>query len=179
MGSIFKTDTFEHYTIRQASVKDADTVTRILRDAAQWLINKGIHQWDYYLSDDAAAEINQAIKAGTTYIVEDRDNQAIATFNLSMEQSELDISIWGARDDEALYLHRLAVDKDCRHKQIGRRLLEWIHVNSHLDRGVLRLDCVADNLSLNQFYADAGFTFSGHIHAKKIQFSRYEKRLNA
>ncbi|MFD1361205.1 GNAT family N-acetyltransferase [Lentibacillus salinarum] len=178
MVSLFKKNTFANYIIRRATASDVDTVIRILRDAAGWLRDRGIYQWDFYLTDEAASEVRQAIKAGTTYLVTD-NHQPVATFNLSHQQSELDASVWGNRDDNALYLHRLAVDKNYRHQQIGKKLLEWIQENSQTDSHVLRLDCVADNPELNQFYVKAGFTFSGYAEAMKIQFSRYEKPLNA
>lgn len=177
MVSFFKQDTCGDYTIRKASAGDADTVIRILRDAAAWLIDKGIHQWDSYLTNEAASEITQAIKAGTTYLVTEND-QPVATFNLSRQQNELDTSLWGSGNDNALYLHRLAIDKNYRHRHIGKKLLEWIQENCQSGSHVLRLDCVADNPGLNQFYVDAGFIFSGYAEAKKVRFSRYEKPLN-
>lgn len=179
MVDLFKKDTFDGYTIRKATADDADVVIRILRDAARWLIDKSIHQWSYYLTDEAASEVRQAIKIGTTYMVTDNDQQPVATFNLSREQNDLDASVWGSCEDEALYLHRLAVDQNYRRQRIGKKLLEWIEENSQTESGVLRLDCVADNSALNQFYMNAGFTFSGYARAKDIQFSRYEKPLNA
>ncbi len=120
MPELFKSYTFEDYTVRKATPYDSDTVIRILRDAAKWLIGKGIHQWDYYLTDEAAAEINEAVETGTTYLVVDQDNCAVATFNLSAEQSELDTSVWGDRNDKALYLHRLAIDKTIATSKSGK-----------------------------------------------------------
>lgn len=177
MVGFFKKNTFGDYIIRKAAANDAETVIGILRDAAEWLINKGIHQWDFYLTDEATSEVRQAIKAGTTYLVTDND-QPVVTFNLSQQQNELDASVWGNQDDDALYLHRLAIDKNYRHQQIGKKLLEWIQENCQAGSHVLRLDCVADNPGLNQFYVNAGFSFSGYAKAMDIQFSRYEKRLN-
>ncbi|QKY71162.1 GNAT family N-acetyltransferase [Lentibacillus sp. CBA3610] len=177
MGSVFKSKYFNNFTVRQADESDAHSIIRILRDAAGWLIEKGIHQWDVYLTDEAAAEINKDITKGTTYIVEDSQFNAIATFNLSKEQNDLDKSVWGNRDDNALYLHRLAIDKHYRHLNLGRELLNWILANAA--GSVLRLDCIADNPRLNQFYRDTGFTFVGYAEAKSIMFSKYEKPVNA
>ncbi|TFJ91455.1 GNAT family N-acetyltransferase [Lentibacillus salicampi] len=177
MAGLFKMDTFNTYMIRKAEADDAETVIGILRDAAEWLVNRGIHQWDFYLTEEAASEIREAIKAGTTYLVTD-NTQPVATFNLSQLQNDLDVSIWGNRHDDALYLHRLAVNINYRRQKIGKQLLEWIMENSPADCEVLRLDCVADNPGLNQFYIDAGFIFSGHADAMAIQFSRYEKPLH-
>ncbi|WP_010529355.1 GNAT family N-acetyltransferase [Lentibacillus jeotgali] len=178
MADIFKKDTFDDYRVRKTAADDADTVVRTLQDAAGWLNDKGIHQWDFYLTDEAVSEVKEAIEAGTTYLVTDRDDHPVATFNLSQSQNELDASLWGDRGDDALYLHRLAIDKNYRHQQIGRRLLSWIQENSKTESDVLRLDCVADNPGLNQFYENAGFSFSGFAEAMDIQFSKYEKQLD-
>ncbi|HLR60953.1 MAG TPA: GNAT family N-acetyltransferase [Lentibacillus sp.] len=178
MTGLFKMDTFESYNVRKAGMDDIHEVIRMLRDAAKWLIDKGIHQWDFYLTDEAALEVREAIKAGTTYLVKNKDDGPVATFNLSQSQNGLDTRLWGNRDDESLYLHRLAIDKNYRHKHIGKRLLRWIQENSQTGNNVLRLDCVADNPGLNQFYVNAGFAFSGYAEAMGIQFSMYEKPLN-
>ncbi len=178
MRNFFKNNPYEGFNIRNANKSDSETVIRILRDAASWLIEKDIYQWEYYLSDEAAREIRQGIKAGTTFLVEDSEGLEVAVFNLSPNQIELDISIWGERGEQAYYLHRLAVKENYYGRQIGKKILAWITDNIDQRHGILRLDCVANNPKLNQFYLDAGFSFAGHAEAMGITFSKYEKPCN-
>ncbi|SDR04978.1 GNAT family N-acetyltransferase [Virgibacillus salinus] len=149
-----------------------------MRDAATWLIKKGIYQWEYYLSDESVREIKQDINAGTTFLFEDSGGHEVAVFNLSPNQIELDISIWDERSDKAYYLHRLAVNENYHSRQIGKKILAWIMDNIDQHQGILRLDCVAENPKLNQFYLDAGFSFASHAEAMGITFSKYEKSFN-
>jgi ribosomal protein S18 acetylase RimI-like enzyme len=83
--------------------------------------------------------------------------------------------MWGERQDNACYLHRLAVDMDHHNQQIGRKLLHWMEDHIVLSNGYLRLDCVAANPALNSFYQRAGFTFAGYIGEGADKFSTYEK----
>lgn len=178
MQGFFGNNSYEGFIIRNANKSDSETVIRIVRDSASWLIKKDIYQWEYYQSEEAAWEIRQGIKAGTTFLVEDSGGHAVAVFNLSPKQIELDISIWGERSEQAYYLHRLAVDDNYHNKQIGKKILAWIKDNIDQYNGIFRLDCVANNPKLNQFYLDAGFSFVGHAEAMGITFSKYEKPCN-
>ena len=46
---------------------------------------------------------------------------------------------------------------------------------SFWENGYVRLDCVADNSVLNDFYQRAGYTFVGYASEGKDNFSLYEK----
>ncbi|MGY0693635.1 GNAT family N-acetyltransferase [Virgibacillus sp. FSP13] len=175
---IFAQDTFDEYTIRIAGVNDLNAVLELLYEAANWLKEKGVPQWGYLRSGGEDEEIRQDILAGTTYVVEDNDRNIVATFNLSPKQNDWDIEMWGKRSDQAYYLHRLAVVRGRHHQQIGKRLLRWMDDNMLIDDGYIRLDCVAGNPVLNDYYQQAGFTFSGYTGEGEDKFSKYEKPLS-
>ncbi|WP_088051101.1 GNAT family N-acetyltransferase [Virgibacillus dakarensis] len=178
MGRFFTQNCFDDFSVRLASEKDTANVLQLLKDAANWLKAKEIPQWGYLGSGGEDEEIKQDILAGTTYVVEDVQANIVATFNLSPKQNDWDMEMWGKRDDKGYYLHRLAVDRGCRNQQIGKRLLRWIDDYLLIDDGYLRLDCVAANSVLNDYYQRAGFTFVGYIGAGDDKFSRYEKPLS-
>lgn len=172
MATVFKSDQFEMFTITLAIEKDTPVVIRLLKNSAEWIRQKGMSQWGYLLEGGEDEEIARDIKAGTTYLVKDSDENIVATFNFSSEQNDWDIDMWGKRTDKAHYLHRLAVSENYRHQKIGSRLLRWMDEQSD---GLIRLDCVANNPALNELYRNAGFTLIGLKGEGDNTFSLYEK----
>ncbi|WP_239984676.1 GNAT family N-acetyltransferase [Lentibacillus sediminis] len=162
------------FTVRKAEEADTPAVTAILKSAADWLAEKGIAQWSYLRSGGEDEEIRQDILCGTTYIVEYGET-AVATFNFSPKQNSWDVEMWGDRQDAAYYIHRLAVAWEWHHRQIGRKLLEWLDENLEGETRLIRLDCVADNPALNAFYQQAGYEFIGYAGEGEDKFSLYEK----
>ncbi|WP_188456092.1 GNAT family N-acetyltransferase [Virgibacillus oceani] len=175
MRELFLTDRFDEYSVRVAKVDDTNDVLQLLRNVAFWLEKKGIQQWEYLRNGGEDGEIRQDITSGTTYVVEDNDKNIVATFNLSPNQNEWDVAIWGERKDNAYYLHRLAVSRDHSDNQIGSKLLHWIDENNSISEGYLRLDCIASNPVLNRYYEEAGYTFIGCTGEGENTFSRFEK----
>ncbi|WP_077324328.1 GNAT family N-acetyltransferase [Virgibacillus siamensis] len=170
----FKSYQFENCTVQQAVDTDADMVIAVLKGAAEWLESKGIQQWEYLRSGGEDTEIKADILAGATFLVKDSDGQVAATFNLSSKQNEWDIDVWGIRTDRAVYLHRLAVNRNYHRAGIGKKTLAWIMDNIVLPDGYIRLDCVGDNPVLNEYYLEAGFAFAGYTDIDAGKFSKYE-----
>lgn len=174
MSFIFRIDQFNTFTIKKATLEDVQSVYQMLHDIAQILKQKGIQQWEYFLNRQAIIEVEADVLKGATYVVVDEE-QLIATFNLSQDQSEWDQALWGERKDDAFYLHRLAVHPKYRHQQIGLQLLSWIEKNLSVTNGLIRLDCVGENHVLNEFYRQAGYLFQKTVDIEGTPFSLYEK----
>ena len=178
MQELFRENTFGEYKVRKATNEDAEAVIQLLQDAARWLEGKGISQWEYLRNGGETAEIKQGILVGTTYIVE-RKKELAATLNLSNVQNEWDMELWGKCQEHSFYIHRLAVAQAYRKQQIGRKLLDWIDQNIRLEKGRIRLDCVADNPALNKFYQQAGYTLMDVVANGEDMFSLYEKSITS
>lgn len=178
MKELFREDTFGEYKVRKAMAGDTAAVIQLLQDAARWLDEKGISQWEYLRNGGDTTEIKQGILAGTTYVVE-HNGKLAATMNLSDVQNEWDIELWDERKDHSFYIHRLAVAQTYRKQQVGRKLLDWVDQNIQLENGRIRLDCVADNLALNQFYQRAGYTLMDSVANGEDKFSLYEKLITS
>jgi GNAT superfamily N-acetyltransferase len=172
---VFKTTKLEGFIVRKAKRTDYESILDVLKSAARWVQDKGVDQWGYLLEGGEDQEIEADILAGNTYIMENEYKEIVATFNFSNKQNEWDVDMWGQRNDNAFYIHRLAVNQQHHNKQIGKRLLAWIDENHMIKDGFIRLDCVGNNQALNQFYLDAGFQFIGHIGEGNDKFSLYEK----
>ncbi|MBS8263556.1 N-acetyltransferase [Mesobacillus boroniphilus] len=147
----------------------------MLKNAAMWMQENSINQWQYLLNGGDDKEILNSITLNETFIVMN-DEELIATFTLSARQSDWDKHIFGEDPEgDSVYLHRLALKPVHIGKGLGKEILEWIKENISTDKTYLKLDCVADNSKLNKFYLVSGFHYVGETD----QHSKYQKKLFA
>ncbi|MEX2208654.1 MAG: GNAT family N-acetyltransferase [Myxococcota bacterium] len=147
---------------------DADSVYRLLNDAAVWLEARGIEQWKPGALPRAV--VSGGIRAARVFVVRASD-ALIAT--LQLEDS--DPATWGADAGDALYLHRLCVARTHAGDGLGLRLLDWAAATARArGRRLLRLDCVASNDALRRYYARAGFAERGEVDVG-VRLARFER----
>lgn len=158
--------------IREAKIEESTAITELLRGTAKWIQEQGINQWQYLLEGGENEEIIRSIERNDTYVVL-RNEDLIGTFTLYREQNEWDRQLWGEQPADSLYLHRLAFKPDEMGKGLGSSVFAWINKNLQSDKKYLRLDCVAHNQKLNEFYKRSGFEFLGITD----DHSRYQKEL--
>lgn len=140
-----------------ATSKEADQIVHLLKDVAKWLKEKEIDQWGFLAGGGEDDEIRQAISNKDTFIVK-RDSKIVATFTLYETQSSWDKHTWGHVNDEAVYLHRLAVSRSNMGSGLGKEVLQWLEQYLKKEgKNTLRLDCVEKNNKLNDFYRSNGF----------------------
>ncbi|MDZ5609041.1 GNAT family N-acetyltransferase [Bacillus pseudomycoides] len=166
-------NTLEGYHIRIAHSDESILIINMLKEVAQWLKEKEIDQWQYLLGGGDDEEIIQAVINKNTYIIL-KGNEMIGTFTVSSIQSEWDRHIFGEDAlSDSLYLHRLAIIPKYMKSRIGERALMWIQDNMHTGKKFLKLDCVANNLKLNNFYKNNGFEHFGEADGH----NKYRKRI--
>lgn len=162
----------EGYKIKKATTEDVNVIINMLKQIAQWMKDKDINQWKFLLDGGDDEEIEQAILNNETYIVL-KDRDIVATFTLLAEQSEWDREIWGIDiSSKSLYLHRLAIYPAYMGKGIGKSVLTWIE-NNVQDKDYIKLDCVANNPKLNNFYRTNNFELVGLVAGH----SKYQKSI--
>ncbi|WP_369899455.1 GNAT family N-acetyltransferase [Bacillus manliponensis] len=164
--------TLDKFQLKLAKEEDSHLIIDMLKGIAQWMKNNEINQWQYLLTGGDDEEIKQAILDKKTYILLD-GNKLIATFTLSSVQSEWDEHIFGKEvDSDSLYLHRFAVIPTHMRQGIGESILVWIQQNVR-DKKYVKLDCVAKNKKLNNFYKNYGFEYLGETDGH----SKFQKKL--
>jgi ribosomal protein S18 acetylase RimI-like enzyme len=153
--------------IRRATVADLDVAYAIIVEAAAWLQSRGSSQWAWFLTEPGKDLIRHRIETAETYLVLDPQAQPVATFTVQWD----DERIWGSRgkDGTAGYVHGLAVRRLAAGKGLGLKMLEWSSERiAQNDRHLIRLDCMADNQALCNYYCRAGFTDAGVYDAVRI-----------
>ncbi|MGA4719925.1 GNAT family N-acetyltransferase [Fictibacillus nanhaiensis] len=167
--------------IQKASQEDLEMIMSLLKECALWLKDRNIDQWRFLFGGGEDAEIKSAIERNDTYKVT-RNEQLVATFTLSPEQTEWDEHIFGKDEvHDSLYVHRLAVRPSFMNQGIGKEIVNWIEANVEQGKEYIKLDCVANNIKLNQFYVKNGFQYIGesgsHSKYQKPFIRRYDERI--
>lgn len=151
-----------------ARSEDADSVYQLLDDAAVWLTARGIEQWKPGALPRRIVE--NGIARGEVFVVRDAD---ALTATLQLEES--DLATWGPDLGDALYVHRLCIERTRAGEGLGLRLLDWAGTVARArGRRWLRLDCVASNDGLRRYYARAGFAERGVVDIG-VRLARFER----
>lgn len=157
--------------LRPAKVSDFEAVYRILHENAVWLETRKVVQWPIPWLESKREEIFESIKYGEFFIAYEQ-NTVAAVVEIKTEPE----SVWGFDDCAALYIHKLALSADHRGKGAGREVIREI-VSRAKKEGFqfIRLDCVANNKKLREYYCASGFRFKGVANNGEIDVALYER----
>lgn len=123
---------------------------------SDWMHDRGISQW--HRSDVSEDRIRHQAEAGQWWVIRSDTGDLIAAVRTLDE----DPQIWGPADWRAVYVHGLMVDRRHAGHGVGCGLLIWAAEYGRRQAAeVVRLDCVATNRDLCNYYLDQGFTRVG------------------
>lgn len=153
-------------TLRRTDTARLDDVLAVLDEVTDRLALAGVRQWPRRFPPEW---VRPAIEGGHTWLA-DVAGEPAATLTLTWSDP-----LW--EDDRAAgYLHRLAVRRHVA--GLGACLLRWAAGEvERRDRRLLRLDCVAHNRRLRDYYESHGFAHRGDVEvggAQRVLLSRYE-----
>ena len=141
--------------ITRAVPNDLPRLLRFRTDSARWLSAQGIDQWSKPFPPE---HILDSIKAGEVYLVKaSLSSPALATVTLDRNADD---RLWTAeeREEPALYVHKLTVDRDTATRGMGSRLLDWAGDQAARHHCLwLRLDAWTTNPRLHAYYRKQGF----------------------
>ncbi|WP_179031265.1 GNAT family N-acetyltransferase [Paenibacillus kribbensis] len=164
----------------QASTEDREEVQELILKTARWLHSKGSTQWGNLLKGKDDHNLGGAIARGEVIIFRTSEDHALAgAVILQQQPSAWDRKLWGLDDADSeggtsVYLHRLVVDRERAGKGLGHELMQWIEQGIRFTgKDRIRLDCIAGNDKLSQFYRQCGYTYRGETDGYNI----FEKML--
>ncbi|WP_406354474.1 GNAT family N-acetyltransferase [Streptomyces sp. NBC_00658] len=154
-------------TFRRATEADIPTLVRLRDEAANWQLSQGIDQWKpgqltepHFRTRLAEGEVWLAILNEPNA----PDEQQVAG---AWELWWDDPAAWGLQPPTAAYIHRLMTDRRVAPPGTGRHLLaEAERRITATGRTLARLDCLAGNPRLREYYQAAGYTVVGEQAAK-------------
>lgn len=131
----------------------------VLAAAARWVRAAGVDQWPERFPTQL---IEEGIERGEVFLAIE-DGLVVGTVTLQWS----DPRFWKDSDDDAGYVHRLALVPTDRGRGLGHRLLSWADEQVvTAGRHFLRLDCPAENSSLGAYYRAAGFEHQGDVNGE-------------
>ncbi|MGW9529682.1 GNAT family N-acetyltransferase [Paenibacillus terrae] len=164
----------------QAGAEDQEQVQELILETARWLHSKGSTQWGNLLKGKDDHNLGGAISRGEVIIFRTSEGHLLAGSMILQQQPSLwDRKLWGLNEADsepgtAVYLHRLVVDRHNTGKGLGRELVQWIEKGIRFTgKDRIRLDCIAGNDKLSQFYRQCGYTYIGETGGYNI----FEKML--
>ncbi len=137
--------------ITRGGADDIADAGRLIREAASWLIGRGLELWGE--KEISGEELERVARAGELVLAR-VDRQAAACMYLHRE----DRQFWPhVPEGEALYVHRLTVGRNYAGRGYAHAMLDWAAEEvRRLGRRYLRLDC-EPRPKLLKLYRNAGF----------------------
>jgi ribosomal protein S18 acetylase RimI-like enzyme len=173
MCRMTKVLSFSDIRLELAHEEDMDCIVTILQAAAAWLESKGIEQWQWP-NQFSRVRIANEVQNGQFWVARCH-NEVIGTFKLQ----DTDPVFWPEDGVAALYLHSLAIDRRFAGCGLGRELLRRAEfMAAARNKEFLRLDCMAENPILCEYYRHAGFEPCGHVQGQGWSSEKFQKRVN-
>jgi GNAT superfamily N-acetyltransferase len=142
-------------TVRPARADELETVASLWQEAAAWLAERGLDQWQYPPRHESIA---RNIAAGDECWLAEHDGQVVATITLDRHA---DLEFWQPEDDPdaALYVHRMVVARSSAGLDLGSALLDWAcRRTAAAGKRWVRLDAWRTNPGLHRYYEGQGFS---------------------
>ena len=161
--------------LRSARPDEHDVVMEILGDAAAWLNARGIRQWSSPPPRGLWSLVEREIRKQQVYLARSvKDGQAVGMVRFEWTTPRL----WRGYSDDAGYVYSLAIRSRVAGFGIGALILEWAkeHIRSQ-GKQFIRLDCLATNLKIREYYEKLRFTFRGLATQEDYHAALYEMRL--
>ncbi|MFF4225844.1 GNAT family N-acetyltransferase [Streptomyces abikoensis] len=151
--------------IRPAGEADLPGLVRLRDDAARWMLARGITgQWRPGELDEN--HFRRVMARGEVWLAEAEagsDGRVLGAWELWWEDEDA----WGPQPPVAGYVHRLMVDRRVAEPGTGQRLLRAAERRvAEAGRTWARLDCLAGNARLNDYYRAAGYRVAGRKEGK-------------
>jgi GNAT superfamily N-acetyltransferase len=164
----------ETITISQARISETDSVTSILREAADWLEERGIPMWH---AEELDREQTAAAVAAGYFFLARCGGEAVGTVKFQLQ----DALFWpDTPTDEAAYVHRLAVRRAFAGGRLSALLLDWAAERAvSAGKRFLRLDCEAARPRLRAVYERRGFQHHSDRQVGPFFVSRYQLPLSS
>ncbi|MFF2911314.1 GNAT family N-acetyltransferase [Paenibacillus sp. NPDC057934] len=142
--------------VERVGVDRTEDILRMLKAAAQWMVDNGIRQWspDQFTAKEIAGYFDER----EVYLALDGETP-VGLFTLQFS----DPQYWGNKNNDAFaYLHRLTVAGPYRGSGLGEQMIMFAAKQAlRLGHKGLRLDTVAHNVKLNRYYQSLGFRYQG------------------
>lgn len=149
--------------LKQAAISETKIALSILKESAEWLQAVGSDQWADVLEGEDKHGLAAAVERGEVFFFYNNSNQIVGMVAAWRKPTAWDKLLWQnyAFDQDVCYLHRVIIRPEYRGNSYGNELLNELKRQFKTEISELRLDCLASNPTLIQFYLQNEFTKVG------------------
>ncbi len=106
--------------LRKSEISEFNIALKLLKSAAEFLLEKNINQWDYWTNppEEKIQWVKDGFKNREFYFIENQNEAILGMVRILKE----DLLYWGNMNDSAMYIHSLVIEK--RYKGQG-----WKKIN--------------------------------------------------
>lgn len=167
-----KKNIYNNVKICLAQIDDLNQIHNILIERCKWFVENNIEQWrlnkypNKYNNEYFRAQMDK----NYLYIAKE-NNRVIGVMLLK----NTDKAYWNTNDD-AYYIHHLATKVG--YNGIGKLMINFAINKATSDKkDYLRLDCVKNNLKLNDYYSNIGFKKKGSNKKGTYEYNLWEMKI--
>ena len=144
-------------SLHRATRSSASGIVALRDSLARWQQKQAIQQWSP--GELSIGQVAEQIDLSEWWISSE-GNKILAAVRLT-DSDEL---IWPDRNPAAAYIHGLMVDRSLSGQKFGQKILKWAEEEIHAKGcSVVRLDCVATNENLRNYYEKLGYRECGVV----------------
>lgn len=158
----------ENFEMVRAEAKDVEVVSSILREAADWLVQKGEKLWER--NELAPDDVRDQVESKMFWLAE-VEGEFAGCIRYQLEDKEY----WDdVPHEDSAFVHRVAVRRKFAGQRISEKMIEWAKRKAKSDgKRFLRLDC-AKRKKLCDIYESFGFKFHSLKEREPYLVVRYE-----
>lgn len=140
-------------TVQNSDCSDIDFTLELFNAAVAYQRKKGYNLWPQFSRELIEREVAEKRHWKIT-----EGNDIACVFSVQYD----DPVIWGEKDKDAVYLHRIAVNPLFKGKKLMELIRSWATAHAkQLNKKYLRMDTWGDNVILRKYYIACGFNYIG------------------
>ena len=163
-------------TFQKIQIQDLNLVLELFKTAAEKIAKKNVDHWQYWKNppEEKIRWVKNGIENDEFYFINDLNNYNIGMVRI-LSEDEL---YWGKQNIKAKYVHSLVIKEEFNGKGIGKIVLDEVEKNAKENGCVyLRLDAVAKNTKLCEYYENLGFIKVGIKEMPQSINNLYQKKI--
>ena len=152
--------------IRKGKIEGIKSIMNLTKACAKAMIAKGIHQWNAHYPNSSA--FRKDVEGNELYVLEtDSDISGTIVISTVMDEEYRPIE-WLTKNDNNLYIHRLAIHPNLQGKGYAQQLMDFAE-NYAIENNYssIRLDTFSQNKRNQKFYELRGYKRLGDIYFPK------------
>tara|TARA_B100001109_G_scaffold176440_1_gene144357 strand:+ start:1154 stop:1654 length:501 start_codon:yes stop_codon:yes gene_type:complete len=142
--------------IRTADISDIDAILNITKSCALHMIQNNIYQWNEHYPDRDSFINDAENQELYVYVI---NGKPVACISLCLHMDKVYLPVkWKTKNDNNLYIHRLAVHPDFQKNGIGKILMDFAEKYAREKKfESVRLDTFSVNKRNLKFYESRGY----------------------